>query len=268
LSTPKNKVLFSKINFNNIDSRERQKSAVQRFASDESNQDSNSDNTGFPGKSSNNGLIGNIDILEIFKKSENDNNGNNTESESENSDYSDGYDDGPVSFKNLEYDDEPEDYLSIEDKVENLQSQVQKIENQFEKLESKINKIGNPQPDLNDTAETETVVKPEETQNIPDRADISANRNFSSYFFKNTMESVVIEEVATTMKHTSNICKCGKCFYDICAIALNNIPSHYATTEQGELMQKAHTILNIENLSRISTEIFKAIEIVRNYPSH
>jgi len=274
LSTPKNKVLFRKINFNNIDGREREKSAVQRFATDKSNQNPESDNAVFTGRSGNNGRIGNIDILGIFKKSDNDSAYNNTDTdidteiEIENSDYSD-YDDEPVSFVNLQYDEEPED-ISIEDRVDNLHFQVQKIESQFERLENKINKIETPHINLNKSAETEPAVKPEEPQNIQDRPEIPEpdSRNFDSYFFKNTMERVVIEEVATTMKHTANICKCGKCFYDICAIALNNIPSHYATTEQGELMQKAHTILNIENLSKISTEIFKAIDIVRNYPSH
>ena len=264
MSTPKNKLLFRKINFNNIDSRERQKSAEQRFVSDKSGGNTDSENQASAGKSGGNGMIGNIDILEIFKKTENDNNAGDTDIGIENPDYTD-YDDEPVSFENLEFEEDPED-ISIEDKVETLQSQVNKIESQFERLENKINKIENPQAD---SAGAETAaVKPGKEDVLQDIPETLFDENFGNYFFKNTMETVVIEEVATTMKHTSNICKCGKCFYDICAIALNNIPSHYATTEQGELMQKANTLLNIENLSRISAEIFKAIEIVRNYPSH
>ena len=85
---------------------------------------------------------------------------------------------------------------------------------------------------------------------------------------KNTMEETVVTEVTAALKHMSGICKCEKCFWDICAVVLNTIPQHYATTEQGDLMGKARALLNFEMRGKISGEVFKAIELVKQNPTH
>lgn len=151
--------------------------------------------------------------------------------------------------------------ITIENRIENLQLQIEQIKKQFEEFDVVIKTL---QSAINNTGEPNRFPVSRES-NIDDIDDKGALEN---YFFKNTTEIIIVEEVATTLKHTSDICKCGKCFHDICAIALNSVPSHYVTTERGELLQKATNLLNIENLTRISTEIFKAIDIVRNHPSH
>ena len=224
--------------------------------------------------------IDNIDVISSADDYENNENIESNESNESNDNIDGLYDNNDnnenyeshVSFKNLNYAEEPEPIESIETKIENLQLQVQKIESQFEEFENKIKSL---QISLSESKEIKETGELKDNERAAasdaDVSDVTEGRpleQLGSYFFKNTMETVVIEEAATTVKHMSNICKCGKCFYDICAIALNAIPSHYVTTERGELLQKATTLLNIENLTKISTEIFRAIDIVRNHPSH
>ena len=88
------------------------------------------------------------------------------------------------------------------------------------------------------------------------------------YYIKNAMEDAVIDEAKSALKHMTNICKCDKCFYDVCAIALNTFPASYATSEQGELFKKAIALLNVETRNKISAAVFDAIEIVRDNPIH
>lgn len=87
------------------------------------------------------------------------------------------------------------------------------------------------------------------------------------FHFKNTMEDAVVLEVEATLRNTRNMCKCERCFSDICAIVLNQIKPHYVTSSTGELYDKA-ALLNIINLSKISVEVFKAIDLVKSKPSH
>ena len=96
----------------------------------------------------------------------------------------------------------------------------------------------------------------------------TANDGFV-YYLKNTMEDTIIDEVAAALKHMPDACKCGKCFFDICAIALNSFPSnYYATSEQGELFKKVDALLNLDMRKKISGAVFDAIEKVKNKPDH
>ena len=88
------------------------------------------------------------------------------------------------------------------------------------------------------------------------------------YYIKNAMEDAVIDEAKSALKHMSDICKCDKCFYDVCAIALNTFPASYATSEQGELFKKAGVLLNAETRNKISAAVFDAIKTVKDNPIH
>ena len=90
----------------------------------------------------------------------------------------------------------------------------------------------------------------------------------SKYYLINTMEDVIIDEVAAVLKHMRGICKCEKCFYDICAVALNAFPALYATSEQGELFGKASSLLNADMRGRISAAVFDSIDKVQKTPAH
>ena len=105
----------------------------------------------------------------------------------------------------------------------------------------------------------------------PDFSELKSENSFpemNKFQIKNIIEEIVVEETAAILKKMTNMCKCEKCFNDICAIVLNSISSQYVTTHEGELFQKAAIILNAESATKISIEIFKAIDIVKHNPNH
>lgn len=87
------------------------------------------------------------------------------------------------------------------------------------------------------------------------------------YTFRNTMEDIVAEEVTGILKNEKKMCKCTRCVNDICAIVLNSIPSHYVTSEVGQLYDRAG-FLDITKLTNLTNNIFKAIDKVKNNPAH
>lgn len=81
---------------------------------------------------------------------------------------------------------------------------------------------------------------------------------------------MVLEKVRTTMDKMkdADMCKCSKCYYDVCALVLNKIGApHYVTTDYGALMKKA-SFLNTENLGILWVDIYKAIDLVHKNPRH
>ena len=87
------------------------------------------------------------------------------------------------------------------------------------------------------------------------------------YILFNAMEEAVKEEALATM-HNVNICKCEKCYHDVCALVLNNMPPQYVTSQEGVLFKKAAALLSIDTLTKLSTEIFDAISKVKDRPGH
>jgi competence protein ComFB len=81
------------------------------------------------------------------------------------------------------------------------------------------------------------------------------------------MEEAVHEEVRATMANI-NICRCDKCYNDVCALVLNNMGPQYVTSREGILMKKAKTLLSIDTLTKLSSEIFNAMDKVKNNPEH
>ena len=94
--------------------------------------------------------------------------------------------------------------------------------------------------------------------------------NGQIYNFLNSAEEAVFEKVRTVMDtmDAADMCKCSKCYYDVCALVLNNMLPQYATTQEGALMNKAKTLLSMDTLTKLSSEIFGAIEKVKNKPDH
>ncbi|WP_409304353.1 late competence development ComFB family protein [Peribacillus sp. SCS-155] len=84
----------------------------------------------------------------------------------------------------------------------------------------------------------------------------------------------VMEEMVATLVNfymTGNeyqtFCKCKKCRNDMIALSLNNLPSHYVTTEEGR--ERIYDQLNTEeNRMWINKRIINAIHIVGKYPKH
>lgn len=145
----------------------------------------------------------------------------------------------------------------LKNKIEFLTLQLDKIK----ELENKLNNIEDTQSKLKTESE-----KKEQPAITNDQQPFIEPQ--PKYYLRNVMEEAVVFEVTSSLKHISNICKCEKCFYDICAIVLNSTNPNYATSEQGELLGKANTLLNVEIRNKISGEVFKAVEKVKKQPMH
>ena len=89
------------------------------------------------------------------------------------------------------------------------------------------------------------------------------------YMFFNAMEEIVFDHVRSAIKHDAEMCTCEKCFYDVCALVLNNLDTpKYATSQEGALMSKIGAAMKMENIGVLSVEIIKAINMVKSKPNH
>ncbi|MFE8699548.1 late competence development ComFB family protein [Cytobacillus sp. FJAT-54145] len=87
--------------------------------------------------------------------------------------------------------------------------------------------------------------------------------------YVNVMEEIVNALVTMLMvgHEYQTFCKCDKCRNDMIALALNNLPSHYVTSEDGRkiVYEKLNTT---ENRKWINKRIISAIHVVGKYPKH
>ncbi|HPL52759.1 MAG TPA: late competence development ComFB family protein [Bacillota bacterium] len=86
------------------------------------------------------------------------------------------------------------------------------------------------------------------------------------YKLKNHMEEFVLNKTDEILK-LMNICKCEKCRLDIAALALNELPSKYVVTEQGELYARAMELEQQFDVD-VETAIIKAAVVVSRSPRH
>ncbi|NLK64908.1 MAG: late competence development ComFB family protein [Tissierellia bacterium] len=81
----------------------------------------------------------------------------------------------------------------------------------------------------------------------------------------NITEKIVLKKLSATLKRV-NCCRCDRCKKDIIAITLNNLKPLYIVATRDEIEQK---INNMENMgSKVTTEVIKAILVVRKNPRH
>ncbi|MFA9381451.1 MAG: late competence development ComFB family protein [Acetanaerobacterium sp.] len=104
-------------------------------------------------------------------------------------------------------------------------------------------------------------------------SDIKINPNLttvtdmSGLQVKNIMEEVVWQKIESILSHVDNCCRCTKCKNDIMAITLNNVPSKYVASKQGEMYSKI-TACDLQNDTRLSAIITSAILYVKDHPRH
>ncbi|NCB50424.1 MAG: competence protein ComFB [Clostridia bacterium] len=82
----------------------------------------------------------------------------------------------------------------------------------------------------------------------------------------NVMEEIVRQRVNELIKDF-DMCDCQKCRLNVCAIALNHLPTHYVTTEKGALFSKLEEV-GITCQTNITVEITKALMTVKKHPFH
>lgn len=82
----------------------------------------------------------------------------------------------------------------------------------------------------------------------------------------NIVEEMVKQKVNELIKDL-DMCKCNRCRLNACAIALNNLPPQYVTTEKGALLSKLEDI-DMSYQTNLIVEVTKALMIVKERPTH
>ena len=84
---------------------------------------------------------------------------------------------------------------------------------------------------------------------------------------KNFMEDAVLNELYDSLGRHKEACYCQKCLADVCAIALNKLPSKYYSTVSGEAFSRVGSLGNQFKID-IIIALNEAIENVKNNPRH
>jgi competence protein ComFB len=87
-----------------------------------------------------------------------------------------------------------------------------------------------------------------------------------SFVLINAVDQTVRMKV-TEMMANIDMCKCEKCYLDVCMHALNQLPNKYVTSKKGEVISNIYTTA-IENNVAYIVAITTAIETVRDNPLH
>lgn len=87
--------------------------------------------------------------------------------------------------------------------------------------------------------------------------------------YTNVMEEVVATLVNVYMMSPDyqTFCHCQKCRNDIIALSLNNLPTHYVTSDEGRKF--VFEYLNKEDTRKwMNRKITQSIHVVGKYPKH
>lgn len=82
----------------------------------------------------------------------------------------------------------------------------------------------------------------------------------------NIVEDMVRQKVSELIGDL-DMCHCERCRLNACAIALNNLPSHYVTTQVGALLGELDDV-GINYQTNITVEVTKALLVVKEHPLH
>ncbi|WRS27741.1 late competence development ComFB family protein [Oscillospiraceae bacterium MB08-C2-2] len=88
----------------------------------------------------------------------------------------------------------------------------------------------------------------------------------SKYVLINAYDDIVKTMVRQFMDKTE-MCRCEKCFLDVCALVFNRQYTHFVTTREGALLAKVPE-MNHGNRVEMTVVVMDAIRIVKNFPKH
>ncbi len=86
------------------------------------------------------------------------------------------------------------------------------------------------------------------------------------FICKNIAEKLVEAKVLEMMERLE-MCSCSRCFHDVMALALNDLPPKYVVTRKGELMALAYTYESQKTID-VVTAVMRACSIVKDHPVH
>ena len=90
--------------------------------------------------------------------------------------------------------------------------------------------------------------------------------NDSAFTLVNINEELVKREAKSIMQ-TVDMCRCDKCYFDVCALVLNQMPPQYTTTQKGALLASIQHIKRPQEID-LMLLIAMACKMVKESPRH
>ena len=94
----------------------------------------------------------------------------------------------------------------------------------------------------------------------------AARKRPVQYELINSYDDIVKLTVRELMNST-DMCKCERCFLDVCAIVFNRGYTHFVNTREGELLKKIPD-MNLGNRVEMQVQVMQAMKLVRSFPHH
>ena len=105
---------------------------------------------------------------------------------------------------------------------------------------------------------------------MPDKSDKkekTAKRQRPSHFQLINAYDEIVRMTVREVMDKNDMCKCERCFLDICAIVFNRGYTHFVNTKEGELLKKIPD-MNTGNHVEMMVQVMHALKLVKNFPHH
>ena len=97
--------------------------------------------------------------------------------------------------------------------------------------------------------------------------DNDITEGLQDYIVANAYEDLVKQNVITMAKYME-MCTCGKCLSDVCALVLNQIPPNYVTTRKGEILSQLENSAVNDKQIDLTVKVVHALHLVKDSPRH
>ena len=87
------------------------------------------------------------------------------------------------------------------------------------------------------------------------------------YKLENPYIGLVMNEARHHIDKDADMCKCDKCYIDVCALILNSGFTKYVTTKRGALLTELDNVSPDKEME-LMVAILKSIELVKKSPRH
>ena len=77
----------------------------------------------------------------------------------------------------------------------------------------------------------------------------------------------IVKLTVRELMNSADMCKCERCFLDICAIVFNRGYTHFVNTREGELLKKIPD-MNLGNRVEMQVQVMHALKLVKSFPHH
>lgn len=94
----------------------------------------------------------------------------------------------------------------------------------------------------------------------------SKTKGENEYQLVNVIEEMVKSHVRQMME-SYDMCRCEKCYLDVCAIVLNSLKPQYVTTNRGSILAMLSDS-NLQYMTDMTVRTLNALKLVKEYPRH